>query len=479
MEKSSVIHETKIVLEPGTHVHLVGIGGFGMSAIARVLVGQGYRVSGSDRQPNEITAGLQELGVVIHEGHSAENIMGADIVLISSAIPDDNPEIVFAKKQGLPVVKRYDFLSALTAGTRTIAIAGTHGKTTTTSIIAKIMLEADMDPSIIVGGILPDIGGNGRAGSGGYFLIEADEYDHMFLGLNPSISAVTNIEFDHPDIFPTKESYQRAFQEYVFRHKKGSLIVVNADDQIAQELVSINAGPGVRIETYGLKSGYWRGLEVRPNQVGGSDFVVQKDGIDLGVARLRIPGSHNVQNALAAIAVTSSLGLDLHEIHQALSYFGGVNRRFEIKGEVGSVMVIDDYAHHPTEIRATLKAARERFPGRAIWAIWQPHTYSRIKYLLSEFETCFAEADHVVALDVFKSRERNDLNVRGEEIASAISHPNISYQESIDSAAEFILDRVIPGDVLITLTAGDGNIVGVKVLEGLRRRLLNGNNAVR
>ena len=398
MEHILVNEETKIELESGTHIHLVGIGGFGISAIARVLIGLGYRVSGSDQQLNDITAALEQKGVEIHKGHKAENITGADILLISSAIPDDNPEVLMAIKQEIPVVKRSEFLEVLTRETKTIAVAGTHGKTTTTSIIAKIMMEADLDPSIIVGGILPDIGGNGRAGSSGYFLIEADEYDYMFLGLDPTVSVVTNIDFDHPDIFPSREVYQQAFRMFVRRHQEGSVIVVNSDDEIAEELVLNSVGSGVKIETYGLRRGYWQALELRANQIGGTDFVVQKDGIDLGVARLRIPGNHNVQNALAAIAVATSLGLDIHAIHQSLGHFGGVNRRFEIKGEVGSVTVIDDYAHHPTEIKATLSAAQERFTGRAIWAIWQPHTYSRTKLFFNDF------IDHVVALDVFKSR---------------------------------------------------------------------------
>ena len=479
MENIAVNEESKIELRPGTHIHLVGIGGFGISAIASVLRGQGYRVSGSDLQLNDITAALEEDGVEINKGHSAENIAEADILLISSAIPDDNLEVSAARKRGIPIVKRSDFLEVLLRGTKTIAVAGTHGKTTTTGLIAKIMLEAGLEPSIIVGGIVPEIGGNGRAGSGDYFLIEADEYDNMFLGLDPHVSVVTNIDFDHPDMFPSREVYQLAFEKYVRRHRAGSLIVVNTDDNVAHDLVVNSIGPGVKIETYGFETGNWRALELRPNQIGGTDFVVQKDGLDLGVARLRIPGSHNVLNALGAIAVGSSLGLDVHKMHKFLGQFGGVNRRFEIKGEVGSVTVIDDYAHHPAEIRVTLRAAREQFPGRAIWAIWQPHTYSRIKHLMTEFESCFEDADHVVALDVFKSRETSNQEIGGEEISSKLKHPNISYQETIEAAAEFVLDRVVPGDVLITLTAGDGYMVGDKVLEGLRRRLLNDKNFTR
>ncbi len=473
MELIPVNEESNIELIPGTRIHLVGIGGFGRSAIARVLLGRGFRVSGSDQQLNDITAGLEEIGAEIHEGHAAKNIAGADLILISSAIPGGNPEVTEARKQGIPVVKRSVFLESLLRGKKTIAVAGTHGKTTTTSLIAKIILDAGLDPSIIVGGILPEIGGNGRAGSGDYFLIEADEYDHMFLGLAPYVSVVTNIDFDHPDMFPSRTIYQNVFKEYVRKHKEGSLIVVNSDDDAAQELVVNNAAAGVKIETYGLESGYWRALELRPNQLGGTDFVVQKNGLDLGLARLRIPGKHNVLNALGAIAVGSSLGLDIHMIHRSLGQFGGVNRRFELKGEVGSVTVIDDYAHHPAEIRATLRAAREQFPGRLIWAVWQPHTYSRVKHLMADFETCFADADQVVTLDVYKSRETNKKQISGEEISSAVKHPNISYQETIESAAKFILDTVVPGDLLITLTAGDGNIVGDMVLDGLRHRQLN------
>jgi UDP-N-acetylmuramate--alanine ligase len=463
----------QITLSPDMHIHLVGIGGFGLSAIARVLLGKGYRVSGSDQEANQLTAELATAGAVIHIGHKGGQVKGADIVLISSAIPDKNPEVAAARAARIPVLKRADFLGMLMTGTHGVAIAGTHGKTTTTGLIAQILVAAELDPTVIVGGILPALGSNGRAGQGQHFVIEADEYDHMFLGLRPQTAVITNVEHDHPDLFPTAEDYRQAFRDFIALLPPGGRLVVCADDAGASALAQETTGPGVSVVTYGLGKADWQAVDLRVNQSGGTDFLAQKGAEIVGLARLRIPGEHNVRNALAAIAVTTTLGVDFSVIRQVLAEFG-VGRRFQVVGEVGDVTVVDDYAHHPTEIQATLAAARQRFPGRRIWAVWQPHTFSRTRLLLPEFATSFVNADRVVLLDIYGSRETNNLGIDAQAVLKAIEHPAAHHAGGMEDATLYIMDRVRPSDVVLTLTAGDGNLVGQWLLERLEKRVNNG-----
>lgn len=468
------LSNTQTALSPGMHIHLVGIAGFGLSAIARVLLGKGYQVSGSDQQANQLSAELEAAGARVYIGHQAGQEQGADIVLISSAIPKSNPEVVAARKAGVPVMKRADFLGALMAGVHSIAVAGSHGKTTTTGMLAQVLIKAGLDPSVIVGGILPALGTNGRAGQGNYFVIEADEYDHMFLGLRPQTAVVTNLEHDHPDLFPTAADYQQAFQDFVSLLPSGGKLVVCADDAGASKLAKNTTLPGVQVVNYGLGQADWQALDLRVNQLGGTDFLVQKGDEIIGLARLRIPGEHNVRNALAVITVCSELGVDFGAIRQALAEFGGIGRRFQMVGEVGDVTVVDDYAHHPTEIQATLAAARQYFPGRRIWAVWQPHTFSRTRLLLPEFATSFDNADRVVLLDIYRSRETDNLGIDNQTVLKAIKHPSAHHAGSMEAATTYIMDRVRPSDVVMTLTAGDGNLVGRSVLERLKKRVQNG-----
>lgn len=457
-------------------IHLVGIGGAGLSAIAWVLLGKGFAVSGSDQQSNELTAELAAAGATIFQGHRPEHVAGADALLISSAVPADNPEVVAARAAGIPVFKRAELLGDLMADTVGIAVAGTHGKTTTTGMIAQILVAAKLDPTVIVGGVLPLLGSNGRAGQGNTFVVEADEYDHMFLGLRPRVAVITNIEHDHPDLYPTPADYQEAFRRFAGRLPAGGRLVVCADDPGAAALATEIALPGVTIETYSLGQADWQALDLRANPLGGTDFLVQRGEALAGLARLRVPGEHNVRNALAAVAVAAGLGVAFEVIRQALADFAGIGRRFQIVGEVGDVVVIDDYAHHPTEIRATLAAARQRFPRRRLWAVWQPHTYSRTKTLLADFARSFTDADRVVALDIYRSREKDTLGVDTQAVVAAMNHPAASYVGDLTGAATYILERVRPGDVVLTLSAGDGNLVGQWVFDGLRRRLSNGAN---
>jgi UDP-N-acetylmuramate--alanine ligase len=287
---------------------------------------------------------------------------------------------------------------------------------------------------------------------------------------------VTNIEHDHPDLYPTAEAYRQAFHDFISLLPVGGQLIVCTDDQGISELIQEMELPGIRLITFGLEKADWQALDLRVNQLGGTDFLVQHDLDMVGLARLRIPGEHNVRNALAAITVASELGVDFAVIRQVLAEFGGIGRRFQMVGEIGDVAIVDDYAHHPTEIQVTLAAARQRFPGRRIWAVWQPHTFSRTKLLLADFAASFANADRVVLLDIYRSRETDNLGIDSAAVLKAIQHPNAHHAGGMEETTTYILDRLRPGDVVLTLTAGDGNLVGQWVLERLQKRVQNGKN---
>jgi UDP-N-acetylmuramate--alanine ligase len=454
------------LLHAGMHIHLVGVGGIGLSAIARVLHGWDYQVSGSDHQLSALTKTLAAEGIAIHGGHRAEYVGDADLVVISSAIAEDNPEVVEAKRRGIPVVKREQFLGELTAGKTTIAIAGTHGKTTTSAMIAWTLYEAGLEPTFIVGGVLQNLGTNARAGTGPHFVIEADEYDQAFLGLRPDIAVVTALEHDHPDCYPTFEEMRGAFARFVTRLVGGGLLIICGEDIETRELGAIAGDKGARVETYGLDPACnWRAEGV---QLGNSAaFEIWHNRKHLGTCALQVPGRHNVLNALAALAAGDGVGLDFGIAAAALTRFRGTERRFEVKGQVAGVTVVDDYAHHPTEIVATLAAARLKYPGRPIWAVFQPHTYSRTAALLDDFTRAFDGADHVLVTSIYAAREKNSLGVSGKDLVARMNHADVRYVATLQDAAATLLDRVQPGDVVLTLGAGDGYLIGEWVLERL------------
>ncbi|MGH2621325.1 MAG: UDP-N-acetylmuramate--L-alanine ligase, partial [Anaerolineales bacterium] len=394
-------------------IHLVGIGGAGLSAIARILIERGEQVSGSDQANSPFAAALAAAGVPVTIGHRAQAVAGADLLVASSAIPAGNPELVAAAAAGIPVLRRPAFLRELVNGYQTLAIAGTHGKTTTTAMIAWILSEAGLQPSFIIGGVPPDFGVNARHGAGRQFVIEADEYDRTFLALHPFLAVVTNVEHDHPDYYPSAAEFRVAFEQFVSQIQE--TLIVCADDPVAAEL---NA-PGLRRISYGLSpAAEWRAEELRDNAAGGSDFLALRGTELMGLVRLRLPGLHNVRNALAAIAAVDPLGVGFGAARSALAKFRGVGRRFEIIGEAQGVTVIDDYAHHPSEIEATLQAARQKFPQADLWAVFQPHTYSRTKAFAARLARAFGAADHVIVVDIYASREAPDPEVSAERLAA-------------------------------------------------------------
>jgi UDP-N-acetylmuramate--alanine ligase len=450
--------------EPPGSIHLVGIGGIGLSAIARVLHSWGYRVSGSDQQPSALTAALAAEGIVVHIGHQAQQVLHSQLVVASSAVPADNVELAEARRRGIPIVKRDRLLGAMSAAKTTIAVAGTHGKTTTSGMIAWLLTEAGLDPTFIVGGLLHNLGTNARAGKSDWFVIEADEYDRTFLGLQPTMAVLTAVEHDHPDTYPTLQDMRVAFQQFMAQVRTGGLCIGCGDDVEARRLATRCS----QHLLYGLGNWNWQARDLD-----GDGFDVWKDRERLGRCELRLPGRHNVQNALAALAVADRLGVPFPAAARALAAFAGTARRFEVKGEASGVTVVDDYAHHPTEIRATLSAARARFPDCRIVAVWQPHTYSRTHALLDAFASSFDLADWVIVTPIYAAREQNSLGISSQDVVARMEHPGASYVGSLQEAAQRGLSALrtqadAPA-VLITLGAGDADQIGEWVLAELRQ----------
>lgn len=456
--------------DPTLRVHLIGIGGTGLSAIAHVLLDLGMTVSGSDRASNATAQELAARGARVFEGQNAANLtelpaeMRPDVVLISSAIDESNPERVAAEALGLEVVKRADFLSALLLRRTVIAVAGAHGKSTTTSMVVKVLRESGIDCGYIIGTVLSGYG-NGSAGTSPYFVIEADEYDHMFLGLTPMAAVITNVEWDHPDCYPTPASFRRSFMQFVDRVPREGIVISCADDVGAEQVHEFSFTRGPNWITYGTgEQADLRAVNVRAAADGGSLADVQWYHAPAGSVTLRVPGLHNLRNGLAALAVASWCGIQFDIAAPILGEYAGAARRFEFRGEAGGVAVYDDYAHHPTEIVATLAAARRRYPTQRIWAVFQPHTYSRTRHMLYRMGDSFESADRVIVTDIYAAREVNDGSVSSAELVASSSHPNIVHIPTLDAAAELLCENLEPGDVLVTMGAGDCYRVGEIVL---------------
>lgn len=461
--------------DPTLQLHLLGIGGAGLSAIARVLLELGFQVSGSDRQLNANTAQLAAAGATILGEQRAENLatLGAakrpDLVLISSAIAGVNAELQAMQAAGIPVVKRADFLPVLLADRRLIAVAGTHGKTTTTAMIVKVLREAGIAAGYIIGGELPGYG-NAAAGTDHTFVLEADEYDHMFLGLRPSVAVITSVEWDHPDCFPTPAHFQRAFAQFIEGVALDGVIISCSDDAGAEQLRLERPLSDTRWITYGL-TGAADIAAVNPTVIPGQGYGAELQWwhAPKGQVRLQVPGLHNLRNALAALAVACTCDASLTKALATLASFGGVARRFELVGEAAGVAIIDDYAHNPTKVRATLAAARSRYPQRRIWAVFQPHTYSRTRSLLAETAASFGDADRVIVTDIYAAREQDDGSVSAADVVATSNHAQIQHVAGLLEVADYLAGEVQPGDVVVTLGAGTSNQIAQRLLERLKQ----------
>lgn len=450
-------------------IHFIGIGGTGLSAIARLLLEMGYPVTGSDRALSPLAKGLQESGVRVDIGHDAKNIKGARLVIRSSAVPDNNPEVQAALAAGVPVLKRAEFLGQLMEGRIGIAIAGTHGKTTTTAMIAWMLTALDQDPSYIIGSVAANLGTNAHAGKGDAFVIEADEYDRMFLGLHPTVAVVTNIEHDHPDCYPTAEEYYDAFLTFAGQVRPTGTLLACSDDPGSARLLADVKPTGKQSFAYSLADAQstYQAKDVIPNTCGGFDAHLAIHD-QLVPVSMQVPGVHNVLNALASVAVADVLDLDTSRAAEAMGDYRGSDRRFQVRAEPGGVTVIDDYAHHPTEIRATLAAARARYPGRQIWVVWQPHTYSRTRALMQDFAASFKDADHVIVTEVYAAREpKPEDGFSAQQVVAVMNNKDAHYIPALFSVTIFLLTYLQPGDVLLVLSAGDADQISSQVIQGL------------
>lgn len=439
--------------KPG-HIHFVGVGGISMSALAAIMLERGWQVSGSDLRESTLTDRLQSAGATITYGHRAENVNGADAIVFTSAVKPDNPELMQASALGIPVFARAELLGQLMAEASCgIAIAGTHGKTTTTAMIGLMLDLAGCEPTVLVGGELEAIHGNVKVGNGRYLVAEACEYFDNFLSLQPRIGIILNIDADHLDYFQDLEHIKRTFRRFAeLIPADGALIACHDDVNVRAILPGLNCP----VVTYGLQPGAdWRAEDVEL-QAGGSRFTVVHQSARLGTAQLSVPGEHNVLNALAAIAAGRLVDLPMDSIATNLAAYHGTHRRFDYQGEFNGAVIYDDYGHHPTEIRVTLAAARTYHPGRLI-CVFQPHTYTRTKALMQEFAGAFALADQVIITDIYAAREKDTFGVNSEQLAEQMQtrHPNAQHIGSLEQASEFLRQELRPGDLLITMGAGD------------------------
>jgi UDP-N-acetylmuramate--alanine ligase len=447
------------------HIHFIGIGGIGMSGIAEVLLNLGYRVSGSDLRDTEITRRLASLGGTIYYGHKPEHIQGAEVVVISSAVRPDNPEVVAARQALLPVIPRAEMLAELMRLKYGVAVAGSHGKTTTTSMVANVLAHGGLDPTVIIGGRLDKWGSNARLGQGSFLVAEADESDGSFLHLSPSIAVVTNIDLEHLDYYRDLDHIRETFLEFLGRLPFYGLAILCLDDPHLPALI-----PKLkkRYRTYGLTA--QADLQAREivHQGLSTRYLLYQGGKELLEIRFKLPGIHNVYNSLAAVAVGLELEIPLDKIREAFESLEGVQRRFQIRGEYGGATVVDDYGHHPTEIKATLNAARACWPDRRLVVIFQPHRYTRTRALFEEFTTAFYQADRLLLLPIYAAGEDPLEGVRTEALVERIKekgHRDVSFVSGPAEATALLKQTLTPDDILITLGAGDVWKIGQDLVE--------------
>lgn len=446
-------------------IHFIGIGGISMSGLAEILLEEGFTISGSDSKKSPLTSLLESKGAKVYYGQRASNISDSvQVVVYTAAIHPDNPEFACAKEKGLPMLTRAQLLGQIMRNYDTsIAVAGTHGKTTTTSMLSHILLKGECDPTISVGGILPAIGGNIRVGQSETFLTEACEYTNSFLSFFPTLGIILNMDADHLDFFKDIDDIRHSFRKFAELLPADGALIINADTP-KYEMVAENLP--CKVITYGLEhDAEYSASDITYDEFGHPTFHVLHNGADIGICSLKVPGIHNVSNALASIAAGRLLGLDNEVIFAGLKDFGGTDRRFQYKGKVGEVTIIDDYAHHPTEIEATLHAANN-YPHKKIWCVFQPHTYTRTKALLPEFAKALTLADHVVLADIYAARETDNLGISSADLQKQIRELGTpcEYFPTFDEIENFLLENCTQGDLLITMGAGDVVNIGEQLL---------------
>ncbi|MGL5615876.1 MAG: UDP-N-acetylmuramate--L-alanine ligase [Sarcina sp.] len=445
-------------------IHFIGIGGVSMSGLAAILLNAGYKVSGSDSKESELTDRLKNKGAEIYIGHKAENLKDVSVVVYTAAIPSDNPEILKAKELNLELMDRAAFLGYLMKSHHlNVAVAGTHGKTTTTSMVSHIALEGNLDPTILVGGDLDIINGNYKVGNSDYFITEACEYKQSFLRFYPYVGIILNIDADHLDFYRDINHIEETFLEFSKLIPEDGFLIGNADDERVRKIMAQNKA---NIISYGIDNGDLRAENITYNSRGCASCNVSYKGENILSLNLNVPGLHNLSNALAAVAVGLAFKVDNSSIVRGLESFGGAHKRFEYKGEKDSVVVVDDYAHHPVEIKATLSTAKKMDTKRTI-AIFQPHTYTRTKTLFDEFATCFGDADKLVLMDIYAAREKDTGLVNSVELGDAIRKTGVDCVNvhSHEEALEVVKSILEPGDLLMTVGAGDVVKVGESFLK--------------
>lgn len=455
----------KIDFNHPIHIYFMGIGGISMSGLAEILLERGFQVSGSDSKASALTEMLEDKGITIFYGQKAQNMTpDIDCVVYTSAIRPDNPEFVAAKELNLPLLSRAELLGQIMKNYQVpIAISGTHGKTTTTSMVSEILLQADTDPTLSIGGILKTIGGNIRIGQSPYFVTEACEYTNSFLSFFPKISLILNIEEDHLDFFKDLDDIRNSFHEFAKLLPEDGTLIINGDIERYEE---ITEGLSCKVVTYGSSSDCdYSPVDIQFDEMGRAAFTANCPNGEALPLHLGVTGLHNVYNALASLALSDCLGLSREAAVTALKQFTGTDRRFEYKGTIGGVTVIDDYAHHPTEIAATMQASAN-YPHKKLWCVFQPHTYTRTKAFLKEFAQALTGADHVVLADIYAARETDTLGISSRDLQKELHNLGqpCEYFSTFDEIENFLLENCIPGDLLITMGAGDVHKIGENLL---------------
>ncbi len=438
-------------------VHFIGIGGTGISAIALLLLEKGWQVSGTDKSASRYFDAVTDKGAYTLLGHSPELALAADLIVRSSAVHDDDPEVIAARENGIPVLKRNEFLPELTAGYQTLAVAGSHGKTTCTAMLVTMLRGLGVDPTFILGAQIRPLATNAHAGTSDLFVIEADEYDYMFLGLSPKFSLLTNVEYDHPDFFPTPADYYQAFAAFIRRTQPGGAVIACAEDEGVRNLLASYDFDDTHILSYGyskecdycIQNVKWNG--------DGYDFtlIYTPAQQDLGEFVLSVPGRHNLLNAAGALAVLHQIGLNPSAASESLAEFAGTERRFEQVCHSGDTVVINDYGHHPTQLNLTLEAAHELYPDHRLWAVWEPHTFSRTDRMQKAFTAALQRADRVVILPTYAARESVETDTP-RRIAEEIPDSKAAYFTGFAAAADFVAEQAVGLNVVIVFSAGKG-----------------------